>query len=273
MKSYTLPKNPKIKKTIKFIVLLVVVLAVAVLQDFIRSRYHNYAFYASESLLFNLFWILLFPIAVGFRWFYLTFGFFKSIRSTLVRNLIFVFLATSIHLILFSALVHLISWGFYEHTFAFGRNLEYSISEDLYKYLLIYGAASLLIFRKNSIQNPVSNPSSFKENLTVNIGRTSLIIPAEDIVFLSAASPYVEIHTPEKKHLQNTTLKAFLSELDPRKFAQIHKSTIVNLKFVQSTRSRLNGDYDLVLSDGKELRLSRNFAESFRQKFEQYSSS
>lgn len=273
MNSFSRPRNPKIKKTIKFLVLLASVLAVAVLQDFLSSRYHEYPFYASESFLFNLFWILILPIAAGFRWIVLNLPFFQRLRSTLLRNILFVTVATVTHLILFSALAHLVSWLFYEHTFSFWRNLKYTVSQDLYKYLLIYGAATLLIFRKNKSLNPTSPSHGFKKNLSFNSGRTTLVIPTEDILYLSASSPYVEIHIPGKKHLQTGTLKALLPTLDPNKFVQIHKSTIVNLRYVQSMHSRLNGDYDIVLSNGTELRLSRNFTESFRQKFEEYSTS
>jgi DNA-binding LytR/AlgR family response regulator len=273
MNSFSRPRNPNFKKTMKFLVLLVIVLAVAVLQDFLSSRYHEYPFYASESLLFNLFWILIFPIAAGFRWIFLSLSFFQRLKSTLLRNILFVVMATATQLILFSALVHLVSWLFYEHTFSFWRNLNYTVSQDLYKYLLIYGAATLLIFRKSKSQSHSIPSTSFKKNISFSSGKTTLLIPTEDILYLSASSPYVEIHTPDKKHLQSGTLKALLSSLDPSQFVQIHKSTIVNLSFVQSIHSRLNGDYDIVLSNGEKLRLSRNYTESFREKFERHSTS
>jgi len=259
--------NPRIKKTIQFLVILLLVLGVAIFQDFLSSRYHDYAFYASESLLFNLFWVLVLPIAAVFRWLYLKKGFLRQIQSKILRNAIFVSLSTSLHLVLISGLVHLISWTFYEATFTFIGNLEYSISEELYIYLLIYAVISLVIFRKNSSQTEPT-PSSYREYLGLSNGRINSRIAVSEIIYFSAASPYVSIHTADKKHLQQMTLKALLSQLDPKQFVQIHKSTIVNLLHIQSYHSRLNGDYDVKLYNGEELRLSRNYVDNFRQKFE-----
>lgn len=259
--------NPRIKKTIQFLAILLFVLGVAIFQDFLSSRYQNYAFYASESLLFNLFWVFVLPIAAGFRGLYLKKGFLREIRSKVLRNGIFVLLATVLHLILFSGLVHLISWAFYAVTFSFIGNLEYSISEELYVYLLIYAAMSLLIFRKNSSE-VASMASTYREYLNFSNGRINSRIAVSEIIYLSAASPYVSIHTSNKKHLQNTTLKALLSQLDPKQFVQIHKSSIVNLFQIKSYHSRLNGDYDIHLLTGEELRLSRNYVDNFRIKFE-----
>ena len=51
-------------------------------------------------------------------------------------------------------------------------------------------------------------------------------------------------------------------------FVQIHKSLIVNLAHVESYKSRLNGDYDITMSNGTSLRLSRTYARAFKAKFE-----
>ena len=263
----------KIKKIGLPVLALILALGIGVFQDFLSARYQNHAFYASESLLFNMFWVLVLPIAWGFRMLYLKKDFLQQMRTKFLRNAIFVLLATAVHLALFSGLVHLISWGFYEATFTIIGNLEYSISEELYIYLLVYGAISLVIFRENSYQAEISNPPSYLQYLSLSTGRVNSRIPVLEIIYLSASSPYVSIHTSEKKYLQNTTLKTLLSQLDPRQFVQIHKSSIVNLHQIKSYQSRLNGDFDVQLINGEKLRMSRNYVDNFRQKFVTYSSS
>ncbi|RYF37203.1 MAG: LytTR family transcriptional regulator, partial [Cytophagaceae bacterium] len=47
-----------------------------------------------------------------------------------------------------------------------------------------------------------------------------------------------------------------------------HKSCIVNITKVRSYQSRLNGDYDLLLSNEVVLRVSRNYASGFKTAFE-----
>jgi two-component system, LytTR family, response regulator len=44
----------------------------------------------------------------------------------------------------------------------------------------------------------------------------------------------------------------------------VHRSSIVNIKFIRETRSLLNGDYVLVLKNGNEIRASRTYRERLR---------
>jgi two-component system LytT family response regulator len=58
-----------------------------------------------------------------------------------------------------------------------------------------------------------------------------------------------------------------MDQLDSR-FVRIHRSTIVNIQSVSKWTSRGNGDYDLLMSEGTLLRLSRNYAQAFREAME-----
>ncbi|MBN3581592.1 LytTR family transcriptional regulator [Algoriphagus aestuarii] len=266
-----IPEKPRIKATIKYLFVLILVLLVTIFQDYLHSQYNDYSFYASESFLFNTFWILILPVVFLLNWQFQQASIIKKLDNPFIKRLFFVFLATLIHILLFAGLVHLISALFFEHTFNFTRNLNYTIYEDLYKYLLIYSVISLVLIRKSKVQN--IEKTHFLEQVMVGSGRTKIAIRTSDIFYISAAPPYIAIHLEEKKHLHTATLKSILRELDSEKYVQIHKSTIVNLTKVISYRSRLNGDYDVLLSNEKELRLSRNYVDNFKQKFPMSSSS
>jgi two-component system LytT family response regulator len=47
--------------------------------------------------------------------------------------------------------------------------------------------------------------------------------------------------------------------LDPRRFLRIHRSTIVNIERIREFKPMLHGDYGVVLRNGTELMLSRNY--------------
>ncbi|MNY49270.1 Sensory transduction protein LytR [compost metagenome] len=96
------------------------------------------------------------------------------------------------------------------------------------------------------------------------------MLDVNDIFYISANSPYVNIYHISKKYLHNETLKSLENQLDQQHFIRIHKSYIVNLQKITCYQSRQNGDYDVVLSDGAILRVSRNYAKHFKSKFEQY---
>ena len=258
----------KIKKAKAFIFLLVIVLGITIFQDFLQAKYQSYSFYFSESLLFNLFWVLIIPVT-----FLLRLAFKKSktllkIQSKWTVRALFVLLATVLHLLLFAFLVYAISGLFYEHTFGFLDNLVYSLANDLYKYLLIYTAISLIPMQKSP--NPeIQKSGKYPNFFLLHAGKKTEKVPTESILFIASATPYVEFYTSERKYLQQGSLKSFSEKLDPAVFVRIHKTTLVNIGKVDSLNSRGNGDYDLLLSNGQQLRLSRNYVQDFRSKFEQ----
>ena len=48
-------------------------------------------------------------------------------------------------------------------------------------------------------------------------------------------------------------------ELDPATFCRIHRSTIVRLERVSGLQLSESGEYDVVLDDGTQLRVSRRY--------------
>ncbi|WP_175454131.1 LytR/AlgR family response regulator transcription factor [Algoriphagus alkaliphilus] len=257
----------KPKSTKGFLLLLVVVLAVTIFQDYLQSRYQSYSFYFSESLLFNLFWVLILPVTLLLRYTFRKARIILRINSKWAVRSLFVLVATILHLLLFSLLVFSISGLFYDHTFGFWRNLVYSVSNDLYKYLLIYTAVSLIPLEKPT-DTKLQIPREHPDFLLLQTGKKTEKVATDSILYISSATPYVEFFTAEKKYLQQGTLKSFSKKLDPSVFVQIHKTTLVNVQKVNSIISRGNGDYDLLLINGHELRLSRNYVYDFRSKFD-----
>lgn len=261
-------RKARIKTTLKFLAILLVILFATILQDYLQARYQSYSFYFSESLLFNLYWALIIPVT-----FLLRYGFRKSkilfrISSKWANRSLFVLVATILHLFLFALLVFSVSGLFYDHTFGFWENLVYSVSNDLYKYLLIYSAISL-IPNQPSQNSEVQNLSKHLDFLLLQTANRKEKVHMDSILYISSATPYVEFFTEEKKYLQQGSLKFFSKKLDPLVFVRIHKTSLVNVSKVDSIKSRGNGDYDLILSNGQKLRLSRNYLRDFRSKFDQ----
>ena len=52
------------------------------------------------------------------------------------------------------------------------------------------------------------------------------------------------------------------AQLDPQRFVRIHRSIIVNLERIKELHPHFNGDYIVVLEDGRQLRLSRSRREN-----------
>ena len=55
------------------------------------------------------------------------------------------------------------------------------------------------------------------------------------------------------------TIAAFELQLDRSQFVRIHRSAIVNVERVVQFESLFNGDFNVLLKDGKQLRMSRTY--------------
>ncbi|RRB11899.1 LytR/AlgR family response regulator transcription factor [Larkinella knui] len=251
----------------------VVVVTLIITQDFLRASLNNSAFYFSESFLFSTFWWLFAPFLLAQ---------YTLVKRTKSRPAHFQWLAIilpfTIHLFAFPVLVWVLSKTFYYHTFTIQQTLQYTLAEQSYLLVIIY-LTPVLVYpyygekTKAGVNKITATPDagSFQliQSFLVSDGGKKRAIPIQEIVYFSAVSPYIGIHTDERKYLYTETLKSIATRLPVHQFVRVHKSTIVNINQVESYTSRLNGDYDLTLKNKGTLRVSRNFAAEFKRRFHQ----
>jgi two-component system, LytTR family, response regulator len=82
-------------------------------------------------------------------------------------------------------------------------------------------------------------------------------VPVEEVDWLEAVGYYTKIHAGRHSHLLRGNLGSLGAQLDPAKFARIHRSIIVNLSRVKCLKNWFHGDCLVVLNNGEELRVSR----------------
>ncbi len=98
--------------------------------------------------------------------------------------------------------------------------------------------------------------------LTVRNRGTQTLIPVHEIESLEAEGDYVRI-TAKQVHLVHMTLQQVLSQL-PASFVRIHRSAAVNTAMIKELRSRLRGDYLVVLLSGRTLPMSRTYRDALQ---------
>jgi two-component system LytT family response regulator len=64
----------------------------------------------------------------------------------------------------------------------------------------------------------------------VRQGDRAVPIKASDVDWIDSDGNYLVLHVRGEAHRLRLSLKALVDQLDPRRFARIHKSTIVNLE-------------------------------------------
>lgn len=95
--------------------------------------------------------------------------------------------------------------------------------------------------------------------IAVKSRNQTLFLNVSDIDWIEAASYYACIHIGTATHILRRTLQELEQDLDPRTFARIHRSIIVNLDRVRGLALQDGGEYEVVLNSDERLRLSRRY--------------
>ena len=91
-------------------------------------------------------------------------------------------------------------------------------------------------------------------------------IAVDDVLYFKASDKYTSVITRGGEWLIRIPLAELAAQLDPDRFAQIHRSTVVNLDAVSSARRDLGGRVFVRLKHGEdELPVSRAYAHLFKQ--------
>jgi two-component system LytT family response regulator len=88
-----------------------------------------------------------------------------------------------------------------------------------------------------------------------------VIVEVDAVEWIEADGNYVNIFAEGKKHLLREKMSTLEEQLDPSRFARIHRSTIVRTDRIKILKPLFNGDYQLTMINGKEFTLSRTYRE------------
>ncbi|MEO8676303.1 MAG: LytTR family DNA-binding domain-containing protein [Casimicrobiaceae bacterium] len=98
------------------------------------------------------------------------------------------------------------------------------------------------------------------------VGSQVRLISVNDVCYFEANDKYTSVFTGDGELLIRTPLKELLAQLDPDRFWQIHRGTIVNVAHVSATTRDLAGRVKVKLKGRAEaLSVSRAYAHLFRQ--------
>lgn len=71
------------------------------------------------------------------------------------------------------------------------------------------------------------------EHIAVKNGQKIDLVFISDVIFIQAEGDYVMLHTLKGKFLKEQTMKYFADHLLKNKFVRVHRSSIVNIDFIQ----------------------------------------
>ena len=108
----------------------------------------------------------------------------------------------------------------------------------------------------------------YLSQIPVKTGSKTELIDVDDVLLFQADGAYVQMMTAEKSWLITTPIYELESSLDPSRFSRVHRSAIVQMNAIKSVQSLLNGDYVLLLKNGKEIRASRTYRQRIKKLIE-----
>lgn len=131
------------------------------------------------------------------------------------------------------------------------------------------GADPGLLARIDALANALGvRPQARIEVLQATVGREIRLVPVEEVTFFEADARYTRVvHRTPGGHAEvliRTPLKELLPQLDPARFWQIHRSTIVALREVARVEREDDRMWALLREHPARLPVSRHFQGLFK---------
>lgn len=108
-----------------------------------------------------------------------------------------------------------------------------------------------------AMAEPGAEPAARHDRIVVkSLGKTE-IVPVDDVLRVDAAGYCVKLRTRTRTIVHRESMYALAARLPSRRFARVHRSTIVNLDHIREARVTPGGEHELVLRDGSRVAVSR----------------
>ncbi len=125
--------------------------------------------------------------------------------------------------------------------------------------------------RLASLLKDLTGSKKYLERLVVkSVGRV-FFLRTDEVDWIEAAGNYAKLHVGKEGHLIRETMNGLETKLNPDKFLRIHRSTLVNIDRIKELNPLFSGDYTVMLKNGVELTLSRNYRDRLLELFEKSS--
>jgi two-component system LytT family response regulator len=121
----------------------------------------------------------------------------------------------------------------------------------------------------NSAPPQPARPLEYEDRLFIEVDDRSRLLKVSDIVVISATGDYSKIISADGlKSMVLKPLKDWEERLPEKHFIRIHRSTIINVEYVERVESWFNRSYRVHIQHIEEpLMMSRRYAARFKANF------
>jgi DNA-binding LytR/AlgR family response regulator len=101
--------------------------------------------------------------------------------------------------------------------------------------------------------------------IQAGVGAAIHMVPVDQVLYFEAADKYLRVVTTEREHLIRTSLRELLPQLDPQRFWQVHRGTVVRADAIETAQRDEAGKVTLSLRGSPDrITVSRLYAHLFR---------
>lgn len=116
-----------------------------------------------------------------------------------------------------------------------------------------------------SLLEQLRSGPKYLERLVIKSGGRVFFLNIQDIQCIESQGNYVCVYDTTKHYLLRETISGLEQQLDPKQFLRIHRSAIVKLDKIKEMQPWFHGEYRIILENGKQLTLSRNYRANLQQ--------
>jgi two-component system LytT family response regulator len=92
-----------------------------------------------------------------------------------------------------------------------------------------------------------------------------IVVKTADVEWVAAERNYVRLHTANGSYLMREAISRIWEQLDPKRYARIHRSAIVNVECVKEIASDADGSLFVTMRGGQRLSVGETFRDAFEQ--------
>lgn len=111
--------------------------------------------------------------------------------------------------------------------------------------------------------NALRQRDEYIQRIPIRIDGHIGFVNVDDIVWIKASGNTLQLHLADGVHEMRETMSALGDRLDPRHFARVHRSAIINVRRIKAIHPWFNGYHVVTMDTGQKLRMSRYQHETF----------
>lgn len=119
--------------------------------------------------------------------------------------------------------------------------------------------------RTSSLLASLSGGARHLERFAIKEKGRIFFVKAQDVDWIEAQDNYVRLHCGKEAHLVRQKIGTLQEELNPARFARVHRGAIVNVERIRELQQWFHRDYRIVLRDGTVVPLGRSYREGLRR--------